>query len=52
MDEEALDRLIALIGELERMFAEAKDDPKSPAWREMQKRIEEIQEQIARLRAH
>ena len=52
MDEAALDRLIALIDEVERLFAQAKDDPGSPAWRDMQQRLTDVQEQITRLRAH
>jgi DNA repair exonuclease SbcCD ATPase subunit len=49
MDQDALDRLIATIDELEHLFAQAKDDPKSPAWREMQQRIAELQEQLEQL---
>ena len=37
---------------LERPFAQAKDNPLADEWREMQKRIDELQEQVARLRPH
>ncbi|MGB2817626.1 MAG: hypothetical protein WBA53_08640 [Burkholderiaceae bacterium] len=36
MNGAVLDALIALIDELEGLFAEAKHDPLSPAWTEMQ----------------
>ena len=49
MDHDAIDRLIATIDELQRLFDQARDDPKSPAWREMQRRIAELQEELGRL---
>lgn len=52
MNQAALDELIAAIEELERLFAAAKNDPASPAWREMQQRLADAQEQIERLRPH
>jgi len=50
MDQDVLDQLIATIDELERLFALAKDDPTSPAWREMQQRLADVQEQVERLK--
>ncbi len=52
MDQAAIDRLIATIEELERLFAQAKDDPLSPAWREMQEKLATVQEQLDRLTPH
>jgi hypothetical protein len=52
MDRAAIDRLVANIGELERLFEQAKDYPASPAWRQLLGRIEQMQEQIERLLAH
>ena len=52
MNHAALDRLIATIDELERLYAQAKDNPLADEWREMQKRLDELQEQVARLRPH
>ena len=49
MDPDAINQLIAAIEELERLYHQAKDDPGSPFWREMQKRLEEMQEQVERL---
>ena len=47
MNEAALDELIAAIETLERLFAEAQDDPTSPRWREMEQQLADMQEQIA-----
>jgi len=52
MDQAALDRLIATIDELERLFARAKDNPLAEEWGEMKVRLAEVQEQIGRLQPH
>jgi hypothetical protein len=50
MDKDAVDRLVAAIEELERLFAQAKDNPLAEEWREMQIRLAELQEQVERLK--
>jgi hypothetical protein len=51
MDEDALDHLIASIEELERLFAQAKDNPLAEEWREMRKRLAQLREQVERLQS-
>ena len=42
MHSDAVDKLLARISDLERLFAALKDDPASPAWREIQRRLAEL----------
>lgn len=49
MNEAALAEVIATIDELERLFAQAQDDPRSPAWLAMRRKLGDLQEAVKRL---